>query len=476
MIKLTKINNIIVEPIKLPQPPKNVKGSELFNQLNANILVCAPKNSGKTVVIKKIIDECTNKQTNVLIFCATVHNDHSWLEIQKDLDKRGITFMTFTSIYDDKANVLEAFIQSLQVKPNENSKPLILTNNIVAEKSSSKKEVAPDYLIIFDDLSNELKDPSITKLMKIQRHFSTKIIISTQSWKDTSSHIRKGNLDYVLLFKNIPTETLKIIYDELSLAIPFKLFTEIYSYSTKEKFHFLYTSLGGQQGDGFGDWFKKAYDFVKENKLISRGAKALGDAGVPYASKIGDVADKLGYGKKPRRKRTQAGGTQYGINGGAKRKRGARKKFASYFKCEMPGYIPTPLDFYEYFTHWIQFKYNISGGSFVYSMNQIHIVRIGKLVTLCVDSPPTFTMRATAQASEVYTDVIMPERFRPPNLQMVTVCTYQKQTPTLFIHPCRICCMLDGQLIIQNSDGSGIPCDANQSFSIDPFSMSYVLY
>ncbi|EGG15789.1 hypothetical protein DFA_09456 [Cavenderia fasciculata] len=159
MIKLTKINNVIVEPIKLPQPPKNVKGSELFNQLNANILVCAPKNSGKTVVFK-IIDECTNKQTNVLIFCATVHNDHSWLEIQKDLDKRGITFMPFTFIYDDKANVLEAFIQSLQVQPNENSKPLILTNNTVAEKSS-KKEVAPDYLIIFDDLSNELKDQSI---------------------------------------------------------------------------------------------------------------------------------------------------------------------------------------------------------------------------------------------------------------------------------------------------------------------------
>ncbi|EGG18912.1 hypothetical protein DFA_02651 [Cavenderia fasciculata] len=192
MIKLTKINNVIVEPIKLPQPPKNVKGSELFNQLNANIL----------------------------------------LEIQKDLDKRGITFMAFTSIYDDKANVLEAFIQSLQVKPKEN-------------------KVAPDYLIIFDDLSNELKDQSITKLMKIQRHFSTKIIISTQSWKDTSSHIRKGNLDYVLLFKNIPTETLKIIYEELSLTIPLKLFLEIYSFATKEKYHFLYTSRNGDYRKDF---------------------------------------------------------------------------------------------------------------------------------------------------------------------------------------------------------------------------------
>ncbi|EGG20060.1 hypothetical protein DFA_07177 [Cavenderia fasciculata] len=159
MIQLTKINNVIVEPIKLPQPPKNVKGSELFNQLNANILVCAPKNSGKTVVIKKIIDECTNKQTNVLIFCATVHNDHNLFIF----NQREISF-------------------SLHKKMNKN-----------------RVWISNDGACIHT------------------------------------------------------------------------------------------TGLGGQQGDGFGDWFKRAYDFVKENKLISRGAKALGDAGVPYASKIGDI-------------------------------------------------------------------------------------------------------------------------------------------------------------------------------------------
>ncbi|EGG20059.1 hypothetical protein DFA_07176 [Cavenderia fasciculata] len=70
------------------------------------------------------------------------------------------------------------------------------------------------------------------------------------------------------------------------------------------------------------------------------------------------------------------------------------------FVNPIPGYIPTPLDFYEYYTHWVQFKYNVSGGSYVYSYNQMHIVRIGKLVTLCVDSPPTLTMQATAEASE----------------------------------------------------------------------------
>ncbi|EGG19727.1 hypothetical protein DFA_00305 [Cavenderia fasciculata] len=621
---------INLEPIKLPQQPKNVKGLELFDQLNANILVCAPKNSGKTVVIKKIIDECTNKQTNVIIFCATVHNDHSWLEIQNDLNKKGISFLAFTSIYDEKVNVLDAFIQSLQVKENGTSKKLILTNDMIRVERKEKL-VAPDYLIIFDDLSNELKDPSITKLMKIQRHFSTKIIISTQSWKDTSSHIRKGNLDYVLLFKNIPIETLKIIYEELSLTIPLKLFLDIYSFATKEKYHFLYTSrngdyrkdfnqqleikivwisndgacmytgLSGQHGDGFGDWFKKAYNFVKDNKLVSRGAKALGDAGVPYAGKIGEVADKLGYGHKPRRKRAQRGGTQYGINGGdllndfqdiaigqvdeltitdqliventtnqivfgdlqvilnvdtssqstiiiptigekkiaqvllteTDQTINGHKTFSESLQVDkiietnemktntitpqsggaitiggnlvasgkttvndlqingkvsintlqidnvecdslttntitgdtmnieptkslflnapsvianqlsfvnpIEGYIPTPLNYYEYYSNWVQFKYNISSGSYVYSFNPIHYVRIGKLVTLCVDSSIKIVMNGPAnQNSVVYTDVgVVPKRFRLRNLQMVTMSTYQKVYPSLSIQPCR---------------------------------------
>ncbi|EGG18238.1 putative glutathione S transferase [Cavenderia fasciculata] len=194
--------------------------------------------------------------------------------------KTTITFMTFTSIYDDKANILEAFIKSLQVKPNENRRSLILTNNTVAENSSSKKEVAPDYLIIFDDLSNELKDPSITKPMKIQRHFSAKIILSTQAWKDTSSHIRKVD-------KSIESNEMKTNTN---------------------------TPQSGASTNNGNRW--------NNNRET-----------------INIAPTKSLFINEPSVKTTQI----------------------------------SPLDFYEYFTHWIQFKYNISGGSFVYSMNQIHI-------------------------------------------------------------------------------------------------------
>ncbi|KYQ88911.1 hypothetical protein DLAC_10492 [Tieghemostelium lacteum] len=276
MIKIKKINEVHVAPIKLPKPPKHILGSDLFNQVSANILICAPKNSGKTVVVKKILDECAGKDTNVIIFCGTVNNDPSWLEIKKDLSKKKISLISFTSIFDDKLNLVEALIKALQqgnVKDNPSvdnkleplRKPgsqLILTNSDDLKKingdngipviEKKPKNVSPDYIIVFDDISNELKDKSIPKLMKIHRHFSSKIIISTQSWKDTSSSIRKGNLDYLLLFKNINEETLDTIHQELSITIPLRMFKEMYYHATSEIYHFFLIDRNGQ--------FRKDFD------------------------------------------------------------------------------------------------------------------------------------------------------------------------------------------------------------------------
>ena len=39
---------------------------------------------------------------------------------------------------------------------------------------------------------------------------------------------------------------------------------------------------------------------LKKTKIISRAGKALGNMGVPYASKVGSVAGQLGYGRKRR--------------------------------------------------------------------------------------------------------------------------------------------------------------------------------
>jgi hypothetical protein len=53
-------------------------------------------------------------------------------------------------------------------------------------------------------------------------------------------------------------------------------------------------------GSKFTDFFKKAHDFIKSKKLVSTVANALGSVGVPYAGTIGNVAGKLGYGRRRR--------------------------------------------------------------------------------------------------------------------------------------------------------------------------------
>ena len=53
------------------------------------------------------------------------------------------------------------------------------------------------------------------------------------------------------------------------------------------------------RGNGaFVDFFKRVGSWFKNNKIISKVGNALGAAGVPYASKIGEVAGSIGLGRK----------------------------------------------------------------------------------------------------------------------------------------------------------------------------------
>lgn len=50
------------------------------------------------------------------------------------------------------------------------------------------------------------------------------------------------------------------------------------------------------------DWLGKANNFLKSSKLVSTVGNALGSAGVPFASQIGNIAGSLGYGRSRVRK------------------------------------------------------------------------------------------------------------------------------------------------------------------------------
>lgn len=59
----------------------------------------------------------------------------------------------------------------------------------------------------------------------------------------------------------------------------------------------------GHGGAGLLDLLKKAHRVIKDNRVISKVAGALHNAGVPYAGKVSTVASAAGYGRRRRRRR-----------------------------------------------------------------------------------------------------------------------------------------------------------------------------
>ena len=198
----------------------------------------------------------------------------------KYCEKLKIPFIGHTSLYDDedpKLDKLQVIVKHLKGKQDDEieeeeeeqeriskrDKQLggkIFEQTLDVEeddepirKSRSKYEV-PEYLFIFDDLSAEIKNsPSVLSLIKDSRHIHAKMIISSQSWVDVPKSGR-GNIDYLILYRNVPEEKLIEMYKENAIAsVTLDQFLELYKWATKEQYQFLYF-------DKFSGQFRKNFN------------------------------------------------------------------------------------------------------------------------------------------------------------------------------------------------------------------------
>jgi len=96
----------------------------------------------------------------------------------------------------------------------------------------------PEYLIIIDDLSHELKSEGIDTLLKQFRHFKCKVIISTQDLLDLPPSGRK-QLDYVALFPLISRDRLKTVHKDLGLIQEFEPMERVYKAITATPYNFM---------------------------------------------------------------------------------------------------------------------------------------------------------------------------------------------------------------------------------------------
>ena len=90
--------------------------------------------------------------------------------------------------------------------------------------------------------------------------------------------------------------------------------------------------VGGSFFGSIGNAISKASGWLRGNKLISTVGKALGSVGVPYASTIGNVAEKFGYGRRRRRVRRPRVRRVYRKVGGVRRRRVGRPRVRRVYR------------------------------------------------------------------------------------------------------------------------------------------------
>ena len=130
MISLKQINKQYVEAIPIPDEDlRPILGADIVEEVYSNIFLCARKKSGKTSAVFKILKECSDRKTVIVIFCSTAYKDKNWIQIRKYFKKKGMEVRVFTSIYengeDQLANLVDDLKQEakdLEEEPNEHDK------------------------------------------------------------------------------------------------------------------------------------------------------------------------------------------------------------------------------------------------------------------------------------------------------------------------------------------------------------------
>jgi len=293
-----RLNNINIDAIQVAGADKRTpKGADMFSDTYPNIALIAKKKSGKTNLLYHILKNIIDPSTEVYLFVSTAKRDATWKDIIKYLEKQGNKVVINLGIYDrvmvgkrkKKINKLEQLIDSFRVpdekkgkgKKRKKTKKIerdrsgrsmydrkitisdLPENHLYhtlfqngsgfgvkheqpkpepkqkPKKQSGGKHVVPERLIIFDDLSNELNDPQVARLLKANRHFLATTITSTQYVNDIPPTAR-SQFDIVIAFKGHTPNKIETIRKMCDTNVDEEDFYSLYKEATAEPYSFLY--------------------------------------------------------------------------------------------------------------------------------------------------------------------------------------------------------------------------------------------
>jgi hypothetical protein len=112
-------------------------------------------------------------------------------------------------------------------------------------------------MFIFDDISSQLKNPAVARLLKQHRHSGSSVIISSQYLHDIRPESTL-QIDYFFAFRSFSIEKLEYIHKVLDLSIEFEKFWDMYKYATEQMYNFLYMNVRTEE---FRQNFSKKIEF-----------------------------------------------------------------------------------------------------------------------------------------------------------------------------------------------------------------------
>lgn len=254
-MNVSKINDIEIKPIKLPRKKTSVFGSDILINPYGLTAMIAKTNSGKTNTLYNILEHTVDpkRKSNVVIFCSTIDLDDTYKKIIQLLEKKKCNVFTHHHFLENGENLIQYYLDIIEQPPDEETEEnetttekygrgyvLVKPKKITQRKKKNREpeKLSPKWIFIFDDIpGKDLRNNALNYVMRA-RHFKIRTFILTQHLSNISPLVRK-QIATCLLFRSFSRDKLQMIYEDLDIEIPFKIFEEIYKYGTKEPYSFL---------------------------------------------------------------------------------------------------------------------------------------------------------------------------------------------------------------------------------------------
>lgn len=280
MFKTKQINDILIKPvIKGKNHNKNsIQAYDWYPEPYANVCLLARKKSGKSNCIYRAMEKCATKGTNVFIFSPTVHIDDTYKKMISMLKKKKCTVMAKEHFVEDGVDLVEQLLQIFGKTDNEEQKkedeqltpPMLafpgdpnfrvvnpqMNGDCTLVRKQKKKEpkkeqkgkgnkiVTPEHILIFDDLSSDMCNKTISRLLTKNRHYKLKVFISVHSVNNLQK-MGLSCIDYFHVFPNVSSEKIDELKEKVNITFKNDSKKEsklqkLYDYATAQPYSFLY--------------------------------------------------------------------------------------------------------------------------------------------------------------------------------------------------------------------------------------------